>query len=170
MRPLAPPSSRRDLQARLGPCLLLSLLAGCGSSDPARCHSVRGISRVSLALMNCDSPLMQCTAGLLTQTGLIDGETRFVGEKLAPSAGLGDAQPTVASYSGTLTVRGPSGALVLAEVGVLDFAYPGGLFVSRDLIISGTGAFSGAQGYLLFRGTGTTSFVSEVSGEVCLAP
>ena len=119
---------------------------------------------------DCPSPIGICTEGTISMTELLDGATRFVGEQMAPTAGLsGNVPATVVSYCGDLTITTAAGTLRFDEVGLFDTGYPGGLFISRDVITSGTGSFAGASGHLTFRGTGLTSFQNDIGGEICLA-
>ena len=76
--------------------------------------------------------------------------------------------PTTLSYSGLLTITTSFGTLTTRDTGIFDTA--AGLFTSRDVIVGGTGIFTGATGHLFFSGTGTTTFNSTALGEICLAP
>jgi hypothetical protein len=117
----------------------------------------------------CTSPVGLCTAGVFQGDGLLAGTTSFIADGLAPAAGMPAVEaPTTLSYSGLLTITTRKGSLTTRDTGIFDTA--AGLFSSRDVILSGTGIFVGATGHLLITGTGTSTFDSEVSGEICLAP
>jgi hypothetical protein len=58
------------------------------------------------------------------------------------------------------------GTLTLSDTGIFDTA--AGRFSCLDEEAGGTGQFAGVTARLFIHGTGTTSFDSEVSGEVCL--
>ncbi len=145
-------------------------LSGCGDdTPPARCESIHGTQQAALSQADCKSPVGICTAGTLTGTGFLDGTTVMATQKLASSAGLGTAEEmTTLSYTGLLSITAPAGTLSLRETGLFDTGYPGGLFVSRDIILSGTGSLADRTGYLFFEGSGSTRFTNAVSGEVCL--
>lgn len=147
----------------------MCLVAGCGEGAP-RCRVLHGEHVAALFRIDCPSPIGICTVGTISETDLLDGPTRFVGEQVAPGAGLAEGAPmTTVSYSGALTITTTTGALSLGEIGIFDTGYPGGIFVSRDTVTSGTGIFAGASGHLTFRGTGVASFRNDVGGEICLA-
>jgi len=135
-----------------------------------RCHRLNGNAgiRASVVTDGCTSPVGLCTAGVFEGNGLLHGTTSFVADGLAPAAGMpGVEAPTTLSYSGLLTISTHRGTLTTRDTGIFDTA--AGLFSSRDVIVGGTGIFAGATGHLLINGTGTSSFESVASGEICLA-
>jgi hypothetical protein len=161
--------------AILGAALLtilavLGLRAGeTAAHDRDRCIQLRGHGgiRSSVTADGCTSPVGLCTAGVYEGDQLLRGTTAFVADGLAPSAGLPSSEPpSTLSYSGLLTITTRHGTLTTRDTGIFDTA--AGLFSSRDTIVSGTGIFAGATGHIFFHGTGTTSFESTATGEICL--
>ena len=141
---------------------------GCSGDAPSRCQTIHGTQQAVVVQGSCKSPVGLCTEGTLAGTGIIDGTTSLVTQKIASSAGLGtDEPPTTVSYTGMLTITAPQGVLSLHETGLFDTGFPGGIFVSRDVIVSGTGTSTGMTGYLIFEGSGTTHFDNTISGEIC---
>jgi hypothetical protein len=135
-----------------------------------RCHRLKGRAGIQASVVanGCTSPVGLCTAGEFEGDGLLEGRTSFVADGLTPSAGMpGVEAPTTLSYSGLLTITTDRGTLTTRDTGIFDTA--AGLFSSRDVIVAGTGIFQGATGHLLFTGTGTSTFESDASGEICLA-
>jgi hypothetical protein len=125
---------------------------------------VNGTLTSSLSTGACASPVGICTTGEFKGDGLLNGRTRFVADSLQPAAPT--EAPTTLVYSGLLTIRTRAGTLTTRDTGILDTA--NGLIGARDVVVSGTGIFEGATGYILFTGTGTSTFVNEASGEICL--
>jgi uncharacterized delta-60 repeat protein len=101
------------------------------------------------------------TVGVI-DTGILRGTTQF-------SAQFTDAQ---GDYVGTLVITTPQGTLTLLDVGHLNFAT--GEFSDHETVLSGTGHFAGATGFLDFHGfvnlqTGT--FVDDsIKGVIQLMP
>lgn len=85
-------------------------------------------------------------------------------DSLQPAAAT--EAPSTLVYSGLLTIHTKAGTLTTRDTGILDTA--NGLIGARDVIVGGTGIFAGATGYILFQGTGTSTFANEASGEICL--
>jgi hypothetical protein len=135
-----------------------------------RCVQLKGKGGInsSVTADGCTSPVGLCTAGVFEGEPLLRGTTAFVADALAPSAGLPATvePPTTLSYSGLLTITTRRGSLTTRDTGIFDTA--AGLFSSRDTIVSGTGIFAGASGHLFFSGTGTSTFESTATGEICL--
>jgi hypothetical protein len=146
---------------------------GPGAAGPRpRCHRVFGSSGIRSHVVSvadgCTSPVGLCTAGEFHGDPVLAGPTSFVADGVTPAAGMpGVEAPTTLSYSGLLTITTRWGTLTTRDTGIFDTA--AGLFSSRDVVVSGTGLFAGATGHLFFHGTGTTSFDSVASGEICFA-
>jgi hypothetical protein len=135
-----------------------------------RCHKLTGKGgiRSTVVAEGCTSPVGLCTAGVFEVDGVLAGTTSFVADGLAPAAGMpGTEAPTTLAYTGLLTITTQRGALTTRDTGIFDTA--AGLFSSRDVIVAGTGIFAGATGHLFFAGTGTSTFESDATGEICLA-
>jgi hypothetical protein len=140
-----------------------------GAAHP-RCIRLNGNGsiRASVVTEGCTSPVGLCTAGVFEGPRQLCGTTSFIADGLAPSGGMPAVEPaSTLSYSGLLTITTSRGSLTTRDTGIFDTA--AGLFASRDIVVGGTGVFAGATGHLLITGTGTSSFESDVSGEICLA-
>ncbi len=141
---------------------------GALAAEPARskqkCVKVNGTLTSALSTGSCSSPVGICTAGEFKGDGLLNGPISFTADSIGP-ASPADA-PTTMVYSGVLTIYAKHGTLTIRDTGIFDTA--NGLVAARDLVLGGTGIFEGATGYIFFNGRGTTSFVHEASGEICL--
>jgi hypothetical protein len=110
----------------------------------------------------CTSPVGFCTAGELI--GGIQGTYAFTMTSVAPSQE--PTTPGVIFYSGHSVVspKGGAGDAVLAtDNGAIDLGATGRQ-AALLTITGGTGAYGGATGYLLLRGT-LDPLTSEVSGD-----
>ncbi len=152
---------------------LLALVAVVGvallsrdASATSGCRTIGGGITSSVTTEGCASPVGLCTTGDFSGNGLLNGTTLFTADALAPSAGMPGAEaPSTLSYSGLLTITTDKGTLTTRGTGIFDTAR--GLFSSRDIVVAGTGEFEGATGFLFFHGTGSSTFVSKASGEIC---
>jgi hypothetical protein len=157
--------------------LLVAMALILGAAVPhegaahSRCIRLNGNGgiRASVVTQGCTSPVGLCTAGVFEGGPReLRGTTSFIADGLAPSGGMPAVEPaSTLSYSGLLTITTRRGSLTTRDTGIFDTA--AGLFASRDVVVAGTGIFAGATGHLLITGTGTSSFESDVSGEICLA-
>ena len=148
----------------VGAAVVVGLSASARERPRPKCMKISGTLTSALSTGACASPVGICTTGEFRGDGLLKGRTRFVADSLQPSAST--EAPTTLVYSGLLTIQTKAGTLTTRDTGILDTA--NGLVAARDVIVSGTGIFAGATGYLLFQGTGTSTFVNEASGEICL--
>lgn len=129
-----------------------------------KCFKVNGTLTSTITQGPCESPVGVCTTGEFKGDGRLNGRTRFVADAMQPAAPTDE--PTTLSYSGLLTIHTRAGTLTTRDTGILDTV--NGLVAARDIVVGGTGIFEGATGYILFQGTGTSTFVNEASGEICL--
>ncbi|MBZ4420579.1 hypothetical protein [Myxococcus sp. RHSTA-1-4] len=130
-----------------------------------KCFKISGTLTSAMSSGACASPVGICTTGEFEGNGLLNGRTTFVADSLMPAAPT--EAPTTLVYSGLLTIQTKDGTLTTRDTGILDTE--NGLIGARDVVVGGTGIFAGATGYLLFQGTGTSTFINEASGEICLA-
>lgn len=129
-----------------------------------KCVKVSGTLISSLSKESCSSPVGICTKGEFKGDKLLNGPFFFSGDSMGP-ASPADATTTLV-YSGVITLQAKQGTLTIRDTGIFDTA--NGLVAARDLIVGGTGIFEGATGYIYINGRGTTSFVHQASGEICL--
>lgn len=138
--------------------------AWASSRARPKCVKVNGTLASALSTGDCSSPVGICTSGEFTGDGLLNGPITFTGDSIGPASPA--EAPTTLVYSGILTIYAKQGTLTLRDTGIFDTG--NGLVAARDLVLGGTGIFEGATGYIFFNGRGTTSFVHEASGEICL--
>lgn len=150
--------------ALVGAVVVGGVSASAKPRPSPKCFKISGTLTSAMSTGPCSSPVGLCTTGEFKGDGLLKGRTTFVADSLQPAAST--EAPTTLVYSGLLTIWTKDGTLTTRDTGVLDTA--NGLIGARDVVVSGTGIFAGATGYLLFQGTGTSTFVNEASGEVCI--
>ena len=140
-----------------------------GALPPTVCRPVHGTIH-SVFASNCASPVGLCTAGTISDAGILDGTTTFVALGVAPSAGMPSNEPKEnLSYSGQLTITASNGTLVTRDLGVLDVKHFA--FTEIERPDSGTGIFANPgtsvffiSGSIVDNGTG---FQGDLSGTVC---
>lgn len=150
--------------------LLVPQKDATGASPPITCRPVHGTIH-SVFTQNCTSPIGLCTAGTITDAGiLLDGSTTFVAADVAPSAGMSSVElPANLSYSGQLTITASNGTLITHDLGVLDASHLA--FSEIDRPASGTGIFANPgnsvffiSGSIVENGNG---FQGDLTGTVC---
>jgi len=129
-----------------------------------KCKKISGTLTSRLSTRACASPVGICTTGEFKGDRLLNGRTTFVADSLQQAGAT--EEPSTLVYSGLLTIQTKHGTLTTRDTGILDTA--SGLVAARDVVVGGTGIFAGGTGYLLFQGTGTSTFVNEARGELCL--
>jgi len=162
---------RKSLFVAIGSLLTLGVVAVGSSPGIATppCHEVGPPAHVhsSIDNTNCTATAGACTSGVFTGDDLLAGTTHAVGDGVAESAGMPDAEPSsTLSFDTVYTITTQNGAVVFKDTGVFDGA--AGLFAERMVVTGGSGRFTNASGHLFFTGTGTTTFDADVTGEICL--
>lgn len=140
------------------------------ASPPVVCRPVHGTIHSLFTTQNCTSPVGLCTAGVITDAGLLDGATIFSALAVAPSAGLPSIEPSAnLAYSGQLTITASNGTLVTHDLGVLDANHLA--FTEIERPSSGTGVFANPgnsvffiSGSIVDNGNG---FQGDLTGTVC---
>ncbi len=149
---------------------ILSPASGSASATTPLCLPVHARIEASFVAEDCSSPVGLCTAGTITEGGLLNGSTRFTALAAAPAAGMyGVEADSTLSYNGELIVTTRHGALEISDVGVFDQA--AGKFTELDRVIGGTGIFAYASGVLFISGDSYadgSGFDGRISGELCL--
>jgi hypothetical protein len=161
----------------------LALLPACSAADEAAsaeaaelrsgCQSIRGsFSANLLAPEECEgSPVGFCSSGTLR--GSISGGYDFSMSTLTPSPEY-DTTPSLNYYTGLSVISTSRGTLVGIDNGINDLApdtSTSGRVVAMIPIVSGTGRFEGATGYLSIEGlaNGAAGTVSGTyGGRLCL--
>jgi len=137
---------------------------------PLTCRPVHGTIHSVFTTQNCASSVGLCTAGTITDAGVLDGSTTFTALAIAPSAGLQNVEPQGnLSYSGQLTIVASNGTLVTKDLGVLDANHLA--FTEIERPASGTGIFANPgssvffiSGSIVDNGQG---FQGDLTGTVC---
>jgi hypothetical protein len=136
------------------------------SDGRVNCKGIKASGTSVVVTTDCRSPIGLCAAGFFTGDELIKGATFASVLGVAPSIGLpGIEAETRVSLAGERTITTGDGTLAFRFVTVFDTAR--GEFAEINRVTGGTGKFEGATGTLWFTGTGTTSFVLEVTGQIC---
>lgn len=141
-------------------------------SDNNVCIPIHAQIKAHFVADMCGSPVGLCTAGNITQGGLLNGQTSYTAFTATPQAGLdGSEDPlTALAYTGELHVTTSHGDIIFRDVGVLDQTF--GVFSEVDRATEGTGIFADATGTLFIYGDiidEGTGFSGAISGEICLA-
>ena len=130
------------------------------------CKQIKASLTSVVVTTDCRSPIGLCAAGFFTGDELIRGTTFAKVLGASPSIGLpGIEAETRVSLAGERTITASDGTLAFRFVTVFDTAR--GEFAEINRVTGGNGKFEGATGTLWLTGTGTTSFVSEVTGQIC---
>ena len=138
--------------------------------DGTRCIPIRATIEARLFTTGCLSPVGLCTAGEITEGGLLNGTTEFTALGIGVAAGMPGIEPDATlSYHGTLIVTTKYGTLEISDVGVFDQVV--GVFSELDRVVSGTGRFERANGTLFIYGDAFpdgTGFLGTIKGRLCL--
>lgn len=153
----------------VGSATLLAPQKYAAGAPPVVCRPVHGTIH-SLFTQNCASPVGLCTAGTISDAGILNGTTTFVATGVAPYAGLPSVEPQPnLSYSGQLTIAASNGTLITHDLGVLDASHFA--FTEIERPFSGTGIFANPgtsvffiSGSIVDNGQG---FQGDLSGTVC---
>lgn len=146
------------------PALLLAAAAliSPAIAQAADCAPVNTTIVTSFYVDGCQSPFGLCTRGAIPR-GPLRGTTQFQVLTLGPGP-----TATTLLYTGVLTVTTASGTLTLHDRGLLDQAT--GRFFELESVVSGTGSFLNATGWLTSQGFDVgTGFSGTLTGAVCRA-
>jgi hypothetical protein len=166
---------KRELFVALGG--LVAVGAVVAASRPGRaaqnCHNIIPPAQIVTASLApgegaCPTTAIGCTAGVFSHDPLLGGTTLAVADGFAPFAGMPAVeQATTFSFHTIYTITTDDGTITFNNTGIADLA--AGLFGERYIVISGTGVFQGATGFMLATGTGTSGFVTtNINGQICL--
>jgi len=151
----------------------LTIAIGCAALvTPAGASSCKNISALivdSSAPSGCTSAYGFCAAGTVKGNHGLNGTTYFVldGVSSAPATAPGWGVTT-----GLLVYTTSDGTLTVRETGVgkLTGHPSNGYLTSIEEVVSGTGRFAGATGFLYNNATDVNSvFYSNISGQLCLS-
>jgi hypothetical protein len=153
-------------------CLFVISLAVVTLAIPVRasnCKNIQALIVDSSAPQGCTSPFGFCAAGTVQGNHQMNGTTYFVLDGVssppatAPGWGVTSGLLVYTTKDGTLTVRETG-------VGKLTGHPSNGYLTSIEEVISGTGRFAGATGFLYNNATDVNSvFYSNISGQLCFA-
>lgn len=146
--------------------------AGVTANDDdggAGCKQIRVRFVQRQVTANCASPFGFCSLGQIG-SGLLKGTKSFTATAVAPSAGLGAAEPpTTSSYAGPVLISTERGNLNVRFVGLFDTA--AGIVSELGRVTGGSGRFAGATGTLFAHASASadnTVFDTTLTGEVCV--
>jgi len=150
----------------------LAIAIGCALITPAganNCKNIKVLIVDSSEPNGCTSPYGFCAAGTAQGNHRMNGTTYFVldGASSPPATAPGWGVTT-----GLLTYTTPDGTLTVRETGVgkLSGHPSNGYLTSIEEVVSGTGRFAGATGFLYNNATDVNSvFYSNISGKLCLS-
>lgn len=135
----------------------------------SNCKNIQALIVDSSAPQGCTSPFGFCAAGTVQGNHQMNGTTYFVLDGVssppatAPGWGVTSGLLIYTTKDGTLTVRETG-------VGKLTGHPSNGYLTSIEEVISGTGRFAGATGFLYNNATDMNSvFYSNISGQLCFA-
>jgi hypothetical protein len=150
-------------------CMLSATGVGMAESVPAkgpRCHAVDANFQSALAPEGCAG--FACAAGAIANDAFLKGPMFVTLQAAAPSAGIPTVPASTLSVAGVRTLNPRRGGTLTADViGVFDTSR--GTFAELNIIIGGTGIFTGASGTLHVSGrpAGVDAFQGEITGNIC---
>jgi len=153
-------------------CLLVISLAVVTIAIPVRasnCKNIQALIVDSSAPQGCTSPFGFCAAGTVQGNHQMNGTTYFVLDGVSSSPATA---PGWGVTSGLLVYTTKDGTLSVRETGSgkLTGHPSNGYLTSIEEVISGTGRFTGATGFLYNNATDVNSvFYSKISGQLCFA-
>lgn len=162
----------RQLNVCMGMTIVVGLLAApAGAQDiPAAqtCKAVHADLVEVRSTVGCKPEHSFCFLGEVDGNHGLRGTTYFKGEE---SAFFPPSAPTFRSYTGWFEYITQNGTLTLREMGMTDppTSNPeSGVVNAYQRIVSGTGEFEGATGYLFVSGFNRNQrIVTTVRGEIC---
>jgi hypothetical protein len=148
--------------------LLMTAASSTTAEAAPRCYPVAARIVTQITTENCASPVMLCTKGKVIG-GPLSGASAFTTLGVSPGAGLLPLVPaTTLSYAGDLTITNGLGTIQLRDVGLLEQGTS--RFTELDVIVGGTGSFTGATGRWFISGAvtgGGTGFDGLIVGDLC---
>jgi hypothetical protein len=146
-------------------CLLMVVMAPASIAQTV-CKSIKAVQRDELITSGCTTPLGFCASGTIDGNHGLQGTSFFSGFSFnpIPSDPFGRlAVPGVTTYTTD------DGTITISDVSVFDIER--GTLAGVGRIVQGTGRFEGAFGDIFTTGrvlSNGTSFITEVTGELCL--
>ena len=153
--------------------VMVGLIAGTAGAQEApasqTCKAVHADLVEAQSTTSCKPGHPVCFLGEVDGNHGLRGTTYFRGEQ---GALFPPAAPTFRSYVGTFEYTTPSGTLTMREMGLTEppnASNPeSGVVNAFQRIVSGTGEFAGATGYLFVSGFNRNQqVVTTVRGELC---
>ena len=153
--------------------LAFSLLPATAIADEAqhdrrdRCREVRGDLVEDQSTTGCKPGEPSCFLGEIDARGL-RATTHFRGDSGAAGP---STSPGWISYSGPFEYTSERGTLLMRETGVVNQTtgnLQSGAITAMQVVVSGTGIYAGATGYLFVSGFNRGGHVeTEVFGQIC---
>lgn len=156
-------------------CMAMTIVAGlfalparAQEAQAARCKTVHGDLVEERSTTGCKPGHTSCFLGEVDGNHGLRGTTYFKGEFSAPFPA---SAPTFRSYTGSFEYTTQHGTLTMAEMGMTDppTSNPeSGVVNAFQRIVSGTGDFAGATGYLFVSGFNRNQRIETiVNGVIC---
>ena len=162
-------------------CMVTTVVAGLfavnvGAQDQAaaaRCKAVHGDLVEAPSTTGCKPEHTSCFLGEVDANHGLRGTTYFRGD--AGSVAFPPGAPTFRAYTGNFEYITQHGTLVMKEVGMTEpftASNPlSGVVNAYQRVVSGTGEFEGATGYLFVSGFNRNQrVVTKLYGEICKPP
>ena len=143
-----------------------SALKPAAALADSQCKPVIAVERDALVAEGCPSPIGFCAGGTVSGNHGLRGTSFYSAANFDPIPSDPQGRLVV---PGILTYTTDDGVLTIDDVSVFDVAR--GIFAGAGRITNGTGRFAGATGDIFTTGRmdpGGTSFVTEVTGRLCL--
>jgi hypothetical protein len=161
----------RQLTFGTAVAVMIGLLGGTAPAQEAGpvCKAVHADLVEARSTTGCKPEHSSCFLGEVDGNHGLRGTTYFRGEE---GALFPPGAPTFRSYVGTFEYTTPSGTLTMREMGLTeppDASNPeSGVVNAFQRIVSGTGEYAGATGYLFVSGFNRNQrIVTNVYGEIC---
>ena len=149
------------LLAMLATSALIAMPATAGN-----CRKIHADLDEIQSTRGCNPGLASCFLGEVDGNHGLRGVTHFNGD--AGAAGPATS-PGFISYSGPFEYRLEKGSLTMRETGVTTSGPAPGVVTAYQKIVSGTGEFAGATGYVFVSGLkdGNGLIETFINGEIC---
>jgi hypothetical protein len=160
--------TRYALAIALAVCCSGAISRSAVATAEPSCKPIVAVQRDVLLAENCPSPVAFCAGGTITGNHGLRGTTFFSALSFDPIAGDPVGRLVVPGIS---TFTTDDGVLTISDVSAFDV--PRGTFAGVGRIVAGTGRFAGATGDIFTTGrvgADGTTFVTDTTGEICVAP
>ena len=150
------------------PLLCLPLLLASAPLFATECKPIHASLEESRFTAGCNPGLGACFLGVVDGNHELRGTTHFAADSAVSTSPA--TSPGFIIYSGPFEYRTAAGNLHMRETGVTGATgATTGAVTAYQQVVSGTGGFEGATGYLFVSGLRASGVITtQVSGEICL--